>query len=206
MATTRNPKTRQMVQLAILSALVLLLAFTPIGYLRIGALNITFLPVPVVIGAVVLGPGAGAFLGLIFGLTSFAQCFGIDPMGTTLMTINLFYTFVMTVVTRVLMGYLVGVVHRVLGRLLKDKLQPVSYAIACGCGPLFNTILFMSAMYLFFGKEDTVLTTFSLGGPVSFFTFVFGLVFVNALAELVVSLIIGIPVCMALHRAKFIRR
>ena len=79
MANTNKQKIRQMVQLSILTALVLLLAFTPIGYLRIGALTITFLPVPVVIGAVLMGPRAGAFLGCVFGLTSFAQCFGIDP-------------------------------------------------------------------------------------------------------------------------------
>ena len=211
MNTTRNPKIRQMVQLAILTALLLVLALTPIGYLRLGPFSITFMPVPVVIGAILLGPGGGAFLGLVFGLTSFAQCFGIDPMGTTLMTINIFYTFVMTVVTRTLVGYLTALVFRGMRSLFEklpksDKTKPVTYAIASAAGPLFNTVLFMSAMYIFFGKEQVVLDAFALTGAVPFFVFVFGLVFANAMVELLVTLLIGTAVCVALDHAKVLRK
>ena len=51
-------------ELALLAALVLLMAFTPLGYLQTPwGLQITFIVVPVAIGAVILGPGAGAALG-----------------------------------------------------------------------------------------------------------------------------------------------
>jgi uncharacterized membrane protein len=200
-----------MVQLAILTALLLVLAFTPIGYLRLGPFSITFMPVPVVIGAILLGPGGGAFLGLVFGLTSFAQCFGIDPMGTALMTINIFYTFVMTVVTRTLVGYLTALVFRGMRSLFEklpksDKTKPVTYAIASAAGPLFNTVLFMSAMYIFFGKEQVVLDAFELTAAVPFFVFVFGIVFAQALVELLVTMIIGTAVCVALDHAKIFRK
>ena len=89
----KNTKTRQMVQLAILTAIILVMAFTPLGYLRVATMTITFLSIPVVIGAILIGPAAGAFLGFVFGLTSFIQCFGMDALGTALMTINVFYTF-----------------------------------------------------------------------------------------------------------------
>jgi uncharacterized membrane protein len=169
------------------------------------------MPDPVVIGAILLGPGGGAFLGLVFGLTSFAQCFGIDPMGTALMTINIFYTFVMTVVTRTLVGYLTALVFRgmrsLFGKLPKsDKTKPVTYAIASAAGPLFNTILFMSAMYIFFGKEQVVLDAFELTAAVPFFVFVFGIVFAQALVELLVTMIIGTAVCVALDHAKVLRK
>ena len=211
MNTTRNPKIRQMVQLAILTALLLVLALTPIGYLRLGPFSITFMPVPVVIGAILLGPGGGAFLGLVFGLTSFAQCFGIDPMGTTLMTINIFYTFVMTVVTRTLMGFLTAWVFRGMRSLFEklpksDKTKPVTYAIASAAGPLFTTVLFMSAMYIFFGKEQVVLDAFALTGDVPFFVFDFGLVYANAMVELLVTLLIGTAICVALDHAKVLRK
>ena len=211
MNTTRNPKIRQMVQLAILTALLLVLALTPIGYLRLGPFSITFMPVPVVIGAILLGPGGGAFLGLVFGLTSFAQCFGIDPMGTTLMTINIFYTFVMTVVTRTLVGYFTALVFRGMRSLFEklpksDKTKPVTYAIASAAGPLFNTVLFMSAMYIFFGKEQVVLDAFALTGAGPFYVFVFGLVFANAMVELLVTLLIGTAVCVAQEHAKVLRK
>ena len=211
MATTHNPKIRQMVQLAILTALLLVLAFTPIGYLRLGPFSITFMPVPVVIGAILLGPGGGAFLGLVFGLTSFAQCFGIDPMGTTLMTMNIFYTFIMTVVTRTLMGFLTAWVFRGMQALLQklpksDKTKPLAFAVASASGPFFNTVLFMSAMYIFFGKEEVVLSAFALTEAVPFFVFVFGLVFLNALVELLVTTVIGTAVCTALSQTKAFRK
>ena len=127
------------------------------------------------------------------------------------MQINIFYTFVMTVVTRTLMGYLAAWVFRAVGALLaklpkSDKTKPVAFAIASASGPFFNTVLFMSSMYLFFGKEEVVLNAFALTGAVPFFVFVFGLVFANALVELLVTLLIGTAVCVALNHAKVLRK
>jgi predicted nucleotidyltransferase len=83
---------------------------------------------------------------------------------------------------------------------------PLTYAIASAAGPLFNTVLFMSAMYIFFGKEQVVLDAFALTGAVPFFVFVFGLVFANAMVELLVTLLIGTAVCVALDHAKVLRK
>lgn len=74
-------KTRKLVQMAILIAVMLILAFTPLGYLKVGAIEITFMTIPVVVGAIILGPAAGAVLGGVFGLTSFIQCFGMSAFG-----------------------------------------------------------------------------------------------------------------------------
>ena len=71
-------KTRRLVQMSILIAIMLILAFTPLGYLKVGAIDITFMTIPVVVGAILLGPASGAVLGGVFGLTSFIQCFGIS--------------------------------------------------------------------------------------------------------------------------------
>ena len=76
--------TKKLVLLALLTGLLVLMAFTPIGYLNIGPLSITFNMIPVAIGAVALGPTGSAVLGLVFGITSFAQCFGISAFGTVL--------------------------------------------------------------------------------------------------------------------------
>ena len=60
-----NKNILYMSELGILIAILLLMAFTPVGYLRIGTMTITFLTVPVVVGAIVCGPGAGTILGTI---------------------------------------------------------------------------------------------------------------------------------------------
>ena len=108
----KQKKTVFMAEIAILAALILIMAFTPIGYLRIGALSLTLLMIPVSVGAVVMGPLAGAGLGCLFGLTSFAQCFMGDVLGSILAAKNIFFTFVVCVVSRTLAGLLCGVVYR----------------------------------------------------------------------------------------------
>ena len=65
--------TRQVTLLGLLSALVIILSVTPLGYLRIGMLSITLNMIPVGVAAIVLGPLGGAVTGAIFGLTSFAS-------------------------------------------------------------------------------------------------------------------------------------
>lgn len=103
-------KTRKLVQMAILIAVMLILAFTPLGYLKVGAIEITFMTIPVVVGAIILGPAAGAVLGGVFGLTSFIQCFGMSAFGAALLNISPILTFLVCMVPRILMGYLAGVI------------------------------------------------------------------------------------------------
>ena len=117
--TTKRARKRKaliLTQNAILTALIVLMAFTPIGYLQLGVVKMTFIMVPVAVGAITLGEKSGAFLGLVFGITSFMQCFGLDLFGTTLFGINPVYTFIMCIVPRVLMGYLCGVVYKLIAR------------------------------------------------------------------------------------------
>lgn len=67
---TRNPisselshtRTSFMVKLALMVAIIFVMAFSPLGYLRTPGLTITFLTVPVAVGAIILGPTAGCHL------------------------------------------------------------------------------------------------------------------------------------------------
>ena len=76
-----NQKTVRLSRLALFSALILLLNYTPLGYIRVFALEITLIIIPVTLGAMLLGPADGAILGGVFGLTSFATCFGSSQFG-----------------------------------------------------------------------------------------------------------------------------
>ena len=82
----RSTKTIKMAQMAILIAVVLIMAFTPLGYLKTVGLEISLITIPVAIGAMVIGPLAGAVLGAVFGLTSFYQCFGMSQFGAMLLS------------------------------------------------------------------------------------------------------------------------
>ena len=73
------------------------MAYTPLGYLNIGPLAVTFNVIPVAVCAIVLGPTGGAIAGAVFGLTSFMQAIGIggvSALGSALFQINPFMTAV----------------------------------------------------------------------------------------------------------------
>ena len=149
MKSKSNVRTLKMVQLALLTAIILLLAFTPIGFIKLPAgLSITIIGIPVIIGAITLGPAGGAILGTVFGLSSFAQAFGLEPFGTLLFSINPLGTFITCMIPRILMGWLTGLIFQGLKKV--DKTKFVSYVITSLSGSLLNTILFMTSLMIFF--------------------------------------------------------
>lgn len=87
---SNNLTTTQLTMLGLMVGILLLMAYTPLGYLNIGPLAISFNVIPVAICAVVLGPTGGAIAGAIFGITSFLQCIGVG--GTSAMGATLFST------------------------------------------------------------------------------------------------------------------
>ena len=115
-------------------AVILVMSLTPLGYIRTPGLSITLLTVPVAVGAIILGPVGGLICGLAFGLTSFYQCFVGGAMGTVLLGINPFGTFVTTVVTRTLEGFLTGLIFKGLHSI--KGVKKFSYYIASLCCPL----------------------------------------------------------------------
>ena len=62
--------TRYLVSVALMAAIVILLANTPLGMIQLPIIKATTVHIPVIIGAILLGPSAGAILGAIFGICS----------------------------------------------------------------------------------------------------------------------------------------
>ena len=182
MSKKSNVKT--LVQLALLTAIELIMAFTPLGYLKIGPVSITFMAIPVAVGAIVLGPLSGAFLGLVFGLTSFSQCFGADQFGTTLLGINAFSTAFMCLVPRILMGLFAGLIF---GGLKKTTLGETGGALlsSLACS-VINTVLFVGSLIVLFGNTEYI-----KGFGDSVIAVIMALVSVNTVIEAIACTIIG---------------
>ena len=176
-----NQKTVRLSRLALFSALILLLNYTPLGYIRVFALEITLIIIPVTLGAMLLGPADGAILGGVFGLTSFA-------------TIG---TFITCVVARVLAGGLTGLVFERLHR--SEKLRPISYAVGGLLGPVFNTLFFMSCIVLFFWNTEFIQGMAATMGAANPLTFVVLFVGINAVFETVVSFLVSTALCRVLY-------
>ena len=190
----RRRKTLALAQNAILTALIVLMAFTPIGYLPLGPVKMTFIMVPVAVGAITLGEKSGAFLGLVFGITSFIQCFGLDLFGTTLFGINPVYTFIMCIVPRVLMGYLCGVIYKFIAR----KKRKIALVIASFFAPVLNTVFFMSLLMIFFGNSDYIM---GIRNGAELLPFLVAFVGLNGVMEIVTTTVVAPPVASAIKKA-----
>ena len=176
---------------AVLTALILVMTFTPIGYLKVGAIEITFLSIPVAIGAIICGPGAGAFLGAVFGATSFLQCFTAPtPFSAALLGISPLRTAVMCFVPRILAGLLTGLIFTA----FRNKKSVLSFTLSSFSMGFLNTVFFVAALILLFGTKS--LAALQLGDTVV--AIISTLVTVNALVEWAACLVIGFAVSKAL--------
>lgn len=193
----RNQKVLRLAMLGLFTALILVLSFTPLGYLKAGPVEITFIVIPVAVGAVLLGPSGGAILGAVFGMTSFIQAIsGMSAFGAALMSVNGFYTFLMCLVPRVLMGWLAGVVFKaVAGDGENGRRQIIGCGAACLAAPLLNTILFISFMLLFFWKSGYIQ---GMANGLNILPFVFAFVGINGLIEMLSCLVLGTAISKAL--------
>ena len=69
----RKTNTAELVLTALFTAIIVIMVLTPLGYIPLGIINATIIQIPVILGALFCGPKKGAFLGFVFGLTSFLK-------------------------------------------------------------------------------------------------------------------------------------
>ncbi len=189
---TKRNSTANLAVASILSAIIAVMTFTPIGYLNIGFVEITFLTIPVAVGAVICGPGCGAFLGGVFGLTSYLQCFGIgrpSAFGAALVSINPFLAAVLCFIPRILAGFLSGLIFKA----FKGRKKNISIAVSSLSMGVLNTVFFVSGLILLFGSKN--LSALGLGD--SIVKIIAALITVNAVIEWAVCLIVGLAVSKA---------
>ena len=186
----KQKKNLEMVELAMLVALVVVLQLVSAIVPPIGGVSITLTLVPVVVGAILFGIKGGAILGFFFGLIVLINCItGLDLGGNILWNANPFFTSVICFVK----GISAGVVSAWLYRLVKGKKSEassvrkyVSAMFAALSAPIVNTGLFVCGMLLFF--MDT-LRAWAGGSDVATYI-IFGLAGLNFLVEFLINIIL----------------
>lgn len=186
-------KLLELTELSILAAIIIIMAFTPLGFLKVGLIEITFITIPVVIGAIVLGPVAGGILGGIFGIASFIQCFGMSAFGSALLGINPILTLIICLIPRVLMGFLTGLIFKALSKI--DKTKMVSFGAASLSGALLNTIFFVVTLILLFGRTSYIQ---EMQAGKNVFAFMVAFVGINGLVEALATFVAGTAISKAL--------
>lgn len=193
----RSGKIRDLAILGVLTAIMFIMTFTPVGYLKLPGLSITFMTIPVIISAVMLGPKGAAVIGGMFGITSLIQAItGASALTGALFQLNPVFTCILCIVPRVLEGFLGGLIFSCLKK--ADKTGFVSYCVTSLSVPLMNTLFFMSTLFLLFYQTDAIQSIAAdkgAGNPLTLFVAMAG---VNAVIEAVVCFIVGTAITKAL--------
>ena len=199
----QNKKTSNLVQMAMFVAIIILLAFTPIGYIPLGVTRATIIHVPVIIGSIMLGPFAGAFLGAVFGITSLISntinptvtSFVFSPFITIGGASGNFMSLVICMVPRILVGVVPYYVYQGLKKVINN--DAVDLTIAGVAGSMTNTILVMGGIYVFFGEAYAAAREIDFS---ALFGVIMGVIGINGVPEAIVAGILTMAVCKVLLR------
>ncbi|MCI9252081.1 MAG: ECF transporter S component [Lachnospiraceae bacterium] len=150
--------TRWMVSVALMAAIVILLANTPLGMIQLPIIKATTVHIPVIIGAVLLGPLAGAILGGVFGVCSMIS----NTVAPTLLSfafspflaedlIGALKTLWIAVGCRIMIGVVAGWLWIGLRKL---RLSPwIALPVTGFVGSLTNTVFVMGSIYVLLASQ-----------------------------------------------------
>ena len=169
-------KTQKVVGMGLFTAIIVALQMLA-SAIKLGPFSITLVLAPIVIGAALYGIGAGAWLGLTFGVTVLisgdaAAFLTINPIGT-----------VLTVIAK---GMVAGIVAAVIYKAIEKKNKTVAVVAAGIACPIVNTGIFLIGCYLFF--REWLIAVF---GTTGFATVITGLVSVNFAVELGINMLLA---------------
>ncbi len=196
---TQIQKIRQMVLLAVLTAMVMVLQLAG-NYVRLPIMGTTvsLVLIPIALGAMLLGPAAGAWLGLVFGAVVYIQCgvMGMDAFTAFLFNAHPIVTLLICVVKSTLAGFLAGLVYR----LLKNKNEILAVFLAAAVTPIVNTGVFIIGCFAilstiesfiavnqeFFGDVSGVYFLFIVCAGINFvFEFILNMVMAPAIERII---------------------
>ena len=113
---TKKHDTRWLVSVALMAAIIIVLANTPLGMIQLPVIKATTVHIPVILGAILLGPSAGAILGGVFGICSVVSntmtptllSFAFSPFMSTTGIPGAFKALWVAVGCRILLGVAAG--------------------------------------------------------------------------------------------------
>jgi uncharacterized membrane protein len=178
----QNKGIMKMVGIAFMMALVVVMQSISGMIPPIGGFSISLVLIPVVLGAAVYGPGAGALLGATFGAIVYINCVtGADPGGAMVFQASPILCFLVVMGKGMLAGLASGAAYK----LLKGKNPYIAMLVAAIVCPVVNTGVFVACMFLFF---IDVLTAWAGGGNLVGYVLT-GLILANFVPELIINIL-----------------
>lgn len=181
----KNAKIHKLVGIALLIAVMIVLQFIgTIFPIKIGPVSISLVLIPIVIGAAVYGPGAGAVLGAAFGIIANIFCAnGMDGGGQMVFQASPILCILVVMTKGIFCGFAAGLVYRLISQ-RNAYVAMLCAAIVC---PVVNTGIFLLGMRLFFMD---VLSVWADGSNVAGYVLT-GIILVNFLPELILNVAVS---------------
>ena len=156
---TKKHDTRWMVSVALMAAIVIVLANTPLGMIQLPVIKATTVHIPVIIGAILLGPSAGAILGGVFGICSLISntmaptllSFAFSPFMSTTGIPGALKAVWISVGCRILIGVAAGWLWILLKKLRVS--QVIALPVVGFVGSMVNTVTVMGSIYFLFAQQ-----------------------------------------------------
>ncbi|WP_288876393.1 ECF transporter S component [uncultured Allobaculum sp.] len=197
-------KTRNMAFFAMFLAIELILTLTPLGYIRIPGLAITLLHIPVVVCGILMGPGWGAALGLVFGLTSIWNAtmqpsitsFVFSPFVTVGGISGNWTSLIIALVPRILLGAISGWLYELFAKKIN---RPLSALLAAVIATFCHTLMVLGLIALLWGNQYSA----AIGIAPSALLAYLGMVIVsNSLMEMATAGIVSMALANAISPSR----
>ena len=185
-----NQKTLRLAQLAILIALEAVLTFTPLGFILVPPISITLMHIPVIVGAVLMGPVDGGILGLSFGVFSMvkastAAASPADMAFSPFLSGEPVSSIVMCIIPRILLGVIAGGLYLLLSKKIKNGV--LSMGISAVAATFCHSMMVLVLLSVLFQSLPLKAVLAALVG-------------VNCLLEMLAAAVVAVAVCKPLQR------
>ena len=156
---TKKHDTRWMVSVALMAAIVIVLANTPLGMIQLPIIKATTVHIPVILGAILLGPSAGAILGAVFGICSLVSntmaptllSFAFSPFLSTTGIPGALKAIWISVGCRILIGVAAGWLWVLFTKIKLNQI--IALPIVGFVGSMVNTVTVMGSIYFLFAQQ-----------------------------------------------------
>jgi len=201
--------TRYMATLAMFCGVLLVMGMTGIGFIQLPVIKATTMHIPVILGAVLLGPSAGAVLGGLFGLCSMwvnttspgLLSFAFSPFMTTEGLPGVVKSLWIALGCRILFGVIAGWLWRGMKKLLRSDMAalPVTAAVSTLC----HTFLVMGSIYFLLAQQYAEAKNVAV---TAVFGLVMGTVTASGIPEAIAAAILVTVIGKALLKIAAVRR
>ncbi|MDO5399785.1 MAG: ECF transporter S component [Eubacteriales bacterium] len=185
--------TRYMAMLAMLAGLMLVMGMTGIGFIPLPVIKATTMHIPVILGAVLLGPAAGAILGGVFGLISIwvntttpgLLAFAFSPFMTQEGLPGVFKSLWIALGCRIAFGLIAGYLWKLFKKLLKEDY--IALPVTAALSTIIHTLLVMGSIYFLLAAQYAAAKNV---GVSAVFGLVMGTVTASGIPEAIVAAIL----------------